>query len=190
MEQLHDLDVLRIESEKAFREVFTQLHTRLCYFATSLLAVDWSAEDVVQEAFVKLWERKADFSNIRSIKSFLYITVRNQCFNINKHQKVVEKHQRFIHTEEIQQPGYDKQSLIEAEVLDKIHQALQQLPQGCRTVMHFSYFEGMRNKDIAARLKVSINTVKTQKKRALHLLRTSINILLLSCLSWMNTNSF
>lgn len=189
MEQPDHLDVLRIEDEKTFGEVFTHLHVRLSYFAQSLLTVDWSAEDVVQEAFVRLWERRKDFDHPGAIKSFLYLTVRNRCFNINKHRKVVEKHRHLIDSPDEFSP-YEEQQIIEAEVLENVHRALQQLPQGCRTVVHFSYFEGLQNKDIAARLKVSINTVKTQKKRALQILRTAINTICCCCLFCLDKNYF
>jgi len=189
MEQLHHLGYLRIKGEKEFREVFEHFHGQLCFFAASLLTIDLHAEDVVQEAFVKLWERKEDFDNIRAIKSFLYLTVRNQCFNINKHQKVVDRYQRLAGREEDLTLD-EKQYMLEAQVLENVFEALQKLPRGYRTVMHFSYFEGLQNKDIAARMKVSVNTVKTQKKRALQILRTSIHTISCWCLSWVGNNSF
>lgn len=189
MEQPDHLDVLCINDEKTFGEVFNHLHARLRYFAASLLTANWSAEDVVQEAFVRLWQRREDFNSMPAIKSFLYLTVRNQCFNINKHQKVVAKHSLLIDGTADFSP-YEQQQIVEAEVLENMHRALQELPQGCRTVMHFSYFEGLQNKDIAARLKVSINTVKTQKKRALQILRTAINMICSGCLFCFDKNYF
>lgn len=65
--------------EKIFRELFEKYHTRLCYFANTLLPFSEGAEDVVQEAFVKLWQKKIDFHSLNAVKTFLYITVKNRC---------------------------------------------------------------------------------------------------------------
>jgi RNA polymerase sigma-70 factor (ECF subfamily) len=154
--------------EQVFRGIFERYHTRLCYFAAALLTTDQDVEDVVQEAFVKLWQRRRHFQDSNSIKAFLYIAVKNRCLNICKHDQVVRKYGDRL---EEGQENDAMSSLVEAEVLENIHQALQKLPLGCRSVLHLSYFEGMKNKAIAEQLHVSINTVKTQKLRGLRLLR-------------------
>ncbi len=69
--------------------------------------------------------------------------------------------------------------MIEAEVLGEVYKALQKLPEGCRKVINLSYFEGLSNQEVADRLNVSINTVKTQKLRALKMLRLSFRYIFL-----------
>lgn len=160
--------------EKIFRKLFERYHTRLCYFAANLLPFPEEAEDVVQEAFVKLWQKKTDFYSLNAIKTFLYIIIKNRCLNIYKHDKVVKKYADLLQDKAGQEDEMDY--LLEAEVLEKVHQALQKLPAGCRNVLHLSYFEGMKNKEVAEHLHVSVNTVKTQKQRALHLLRVILKV--------------
>ena len=155
-------------NEHVFREIFEKYHTRLCYFASTFLATDQDAEDVVQEAFAKLWQRREYFPDLNSIKAFLYITVKNRCLNIYKHGKVVRKYEGSLE-EEWESDAMIR--IIESEVLENVFQALEKLPAGCRNVLHLSYFEGMKHKDIAHHLQVSVNTVKTQKTRGLHLLK-------------------
>jgi RNA polymerase sigma-70 factor (ECF subfamily) len=167
--------------ENAFRAVFEAYHTRLCYFASRLLAGREGAEDVVQEAFVKLWRKRACFAEESSVKAFLYITVRNHCLNLNKHDKVKKKYDDLMQSRP--QPSMVNNDLIEAEVIETVYQALQKLPAGCRSIMELSYFEGMKNSAVAEQLRISVNTVKSQKVRALHLLRillkgTSLLVLL------------
>ncbi len=169
MDEQFYIDCLHKGDEKIFRGIFEKYHARLYYFAVSLLTADQSAEDAVQEAFVKLWQKKEQFHDLNAVKSFLYIAVKNRCLNISKHNKIVRKYSGLLPPGDAGEDGMDY--IIEAEVLENIHQALQQLPAGCRNVLQLSYFEEMKNKDIADHLQVSINTVKTQKKRALHLLR-------------------
>ncbi len=154
--------------ERVFREIFEEYHTRLCYFASTMLATERDAEDVVQEAFVKLWQRREHFADLNSIKAFLYITVKNRCLNIYKHDKVVRKYGS------LQEEAWESDAMIriiESEALENVFRALEKLPKGCRNVLQLSYFEGMKHKDIALHLQVSVNTVKTQKMRGLQLLK-------------------
>lgn len=155
--------------EQVFREIFEKYHTRLCYFASTFLTTGQDVEDVVQETFVKFWQRREHFPDLNSVKAFLYITVKNRCLNIYKHDKVVRKYEGLL------EEGWENDAMtriIESEVLENVFQALEKLPAGCRNVLHLSYFEGMKHKDIANHLQVSVNTVKTQKMRGLHLLKS------------------
>lgn len=160
---------LHYGEKAAFREIFEEYHTRLCYFASKLVPHGVAAEDVVQDTFIKFWERRSEFQSVDSIKAFLYISVKNHCLNLFKHDKVVKKFSNLPHQEVDEEIILNR--MIEAEVFEKVYRALESLPEGCRNVMHLSYFEGMKNQEVADYLHVSINTVKTQKKRGLSLLR-------------------
>jgi len=154
--------------KEAFNHIFNMFYKRVCFFAAGIVSED-AAEDLVQDAFVKLWERRLSFDSLTSIKAFLYLTTKNSCLNTYKHQKVVEKFESY------QAESTDESNiiyrLIEAEVLDEVQQAVQQLPQSYRKVIYLSYFEGLSNQETADYLNVSINTVKTQKVRSLRILR-------------------
>lgn len=172
MSEDKDIAGLQTGDAAAFRAVFDRYWPRMCHFAATMLPDAGDAEDVVQEAFVRLWEHRARFRQDDAVRAFLYTSIRNRCLNIWKHDKVVRKYGQMLGVPR-ERPDAISQ-IIEAEVLDRVHRALELLPAGCRHVLELSYFEGLRNQDIAARLKVSVNTVKTQKKRALHLLRGMI----------------
>ena len=156
------------ESE-AFRKIFEEYHARLCFFASKLLPQGIAPEDVVQDTFIKLWEKRQEFDSIGSIQAFLYISVKNHCLNLFKHDKVVKKFSSLPHQEV--QEEIIMSRIMEAEVLEKVYKALETLPEGCQNVLQLSYFEGLKNREVAAYLRISVNTVKTQKKRALSLLR-------------------
>jgi RNA polymerase sigma-70 factor (ECF subfamily) len=166
-------DVHRCDDE-AFREIYNQYYTRLCFFASRLLPGCSETDDIVQEVFLKLWIKWEDIYDPKSIKAFLYISVKNSCLNSHKHKKVVRKYYKLNNVE----PEEDviASHIVEAEVLQLVHRKLEKMPQGCRNVMQLSYFQGMKDKDIAERLNVSINTVKTQKKRGLSLLRIAFKL--------------
>ena len=76
-------------NEQAFKSLFDEYYQGLCVFASAYLKDNDLSADVVQEAFVKFWNRRRDFDHIVKIKSFLYTIVRNDCLNIVQRQKVV-----------------------------------------------------------------------------------------------------
>jgi RNA polymerase sigma-70 factor (ECF subfamily) len=154
--------------KEAFNHIFNMFYKRVCFFAAGIVNED-AAEDLVQDAFVKLWERRLSFNSLNSIKAFLYLTTKNSCINSYKHQKVVGKFES-RQTESLDEPNIIYR-LIEAEVLEEVQQAVQQLPQSYRKVIYLSYFEGLSNQETADYLNISINTVKTQKVRSLRILR-------------------
>src|ERR1044071_324764 len=74
-------------SDVAFRRIFDTYYKALCYFAAKLLQEKEDAEDMVADAFNKLWQQHDSFESERHIKSFLYLTTRNACLNLLKHKK-------------------------------------------------------------------------------------------------------
>ena len=67
--------------ERAFRTLFEEFYASLCLFATRYLGDREEAADVVQETFLKYWNKHTDFDDYRKIKSFLYVVVRHACLN-------------------------------------------------------------------------------------------------------------
>lgn len=162
------MSAFRNGDEKAFKHVFELFHKRLCIFASGIVDAE-AADDIVQETFVKLWERKENFDNIGAIKAFLYLTIKNTCINVYKHQQVVNKHLETL-TEHLDETNVSHR-IIEAEVANEVHQMIQKLPLGYRQVIYLSYFQEKSNQEVADLLHVSINTVKTQKVRGMKILR-------------------
>jgi RNA polymerase sigma-70 factor (ECF subfamily) len=156
-----------------FEGLFKSYYARLCYFAFGMVGDKTAAEDIAQDAFLKFYARRNDFSNESACKGFLYTTVRNACLNIIRHSNVKEK---FLLTRQ-KDPVEDTQvlnSIIKAEVIGEIYKAIESLPEGCKTVFNMSFLDELKNQEIADKLDVSINTVKTQKARALQLLRLKL----------------
>jgi RNA polymerase sigma-70 factor (ECF subfamily) len=154
--------------------VFRAYYPRLCYFAFTMLESKEMAEDMVQDVFLRLQGRMNDFFAENALKSFLYLAVKNACLNQLKHRAVKEKHAETADLSTSEDP-VALNNLIRAEVYGEVHLALMGLPDGCKRVITLSFFEGMKNEEIARALDLSINTVKTQKKRALQLLRLKMD---------------
>lgn len=152
-------------SHHQLKSLFDLLYLRLCRFADQIISDSATAEDIVQEAFIKFWQRNTEIPDLPAIKTFLYVMVRNACLNHLKHQKVAKK---FAET---QVTEAEDAAVLKAEVWGEVHRAIASLPEGCRNVFKLSYLEGLKNQEVADELKISVNTVKTQKARALALLK-------------------
>ena len=83
---------LKKGNREAFQTVFNSYYDVLCLFAMNYLQEAMDAEDVVQETFIAMWNTRQNFSSDSHVKSFLYLTVKNKCLNLLKHQKVREKY--------------------------------------------------------------------------------------------------
>lgn len=151
--------------------IFRLYYHRLCHFAWQLIQDKSVVEDLVQDVFVYLWDHpEAIKGGEQALQSFLYAAVRHRCYNHVRRQKVQLRYQHLTSTSTAEEASYlDK--VIRAEVVGELSAALGQLPRACREVVHLGYLEGMSNVEIAEHLHISINTVKTQKQRALKTLR-------------------
>jgi RNA polymerase sigma-70 factor (ECF subfamily) len=169
--------------EITIKNLFEAYYPRLCYFAYKMIDIKAVAEDVAQDAFIKYWNRRGDFSNESAAKAYLYTTVKNACLNLLRHTGVERK---YLDRQDKDKTEDEKglNQIIEAEVMGEIHRAVEQLPQGCRQVLKLAFFESLKNEEIASHLGISVNTVKTQKARALQLLRLKLDsgVWLLLCL--------
>ncbi|MGK6352576.1 RNA polymerase sigma-70 factor [Parapedobacter sp. DT-150] len=162
--------------------LFERYYTRLCDFARRFLGDVDAVEDVVQDVFVAYIERSASTSNRpESIRSYLYQSVKNACLNRLRSNKVAERYES-NHESPVIEERHALTAMIHAEVIGEIHQALRQLPEGCRMVIRLGFFEGLNNPQIAHELNISVNTVKSQKQRAVSLLRAYLSPQALSIL--------
>lgn len=156
---------------QAFNFIFDCYYRSVCFFASRLIPANPVAEDITQEAFVRLWEKHNAFDCERSIKAFLYIITRNACLNFLKRGRRDKMHEDcWLH---LLDEAEDPPALFMPSemIMDKLSEAIESLPPECRRVMQLCYIEGLQNKDIAKKLGVSVHTVKNQKARGLVLLK-------------------
>ncbi|WP_111596953.1 RNA polymerase sigma-70 factor [Chitinophaga skermanii] len=156
----------------AFNAFFVEHYKPLCFFATQLLANTGEAEDIVKDAFVKLWHKKADFDHPKSIKSFLYTTTRNACLNYLRHLKVHDHFQAEMqYLDENKRDELVLQQMIRTELMASIYKAIEALPEKRQQVFKMVYMEGLKLDEIAEKLGISVFTVKEHKAKALAQLR-------------------
>ncbi|MCT4602297.1 MAG: RNA polymerase sigma-70 factor [Marinifilum sp.] len=152
-----------------FKKIFDTFYKGLFLFAQKYIAECDVVEDIVQEIFIKLWEKRDTIENTSAVKAFLYIGVKNKALNYFRHQKIVQKYQK----EMIQlksQESFFKNHLIEEETYRLLLQSIKQLPEQTRKVCILS-MNGVKNAQIAEQLDISTSTVKYHKKQAITILQ-------------------
>ena len=165
------------EDAVLFEEIYTTYFPLLYNYAFSITKDRAEAEDAVGDVFLKLWEEKQFRQIEKSVKSYLFKSVYNQCINILQREEVREKYAHYIkHLQYVTEndSDYPLSSLIESELTETIRQAIDKLPPQCRKIFEMSRIEQLTHEEIARQLDVSINTVHMQIKRALGKLRIEL----------------
>lgn len=163
---------IKESDEKAFQALFRAYYPFLCQYATQLLKEPSAAEEIVQELFVRLWEKRKETSIEISVKNYLVRAVKNSCLNHIRHFKIKSDYIQNIQSEKIlyADEEYDAQE----ELIKKIEESIASLPEKRREIFRLSRQEGLKYKEIAAKLNVSVKTVETQMGIALKSLRQKL----------------
>src|SRR5690554_6699322 len=158
---------------RAYELLFKAHYQALCNFANSYLNNLAESEDLVQEVFVKIWDKRHELNVTSSIKSYLFQGVKNSCFNHLKHQKVQRKHKDHLFHQSESSTGSTNQ--LETKQLSiLIEEAIEKMPEKRREIFYLSRHEGLKYQEIADKLNISIKTVETQMGLALKHLRNEL----------------
>jgi RNA polymerase sigma-70 factor (ECF subfamily) len=166
--------LLAQRDEAAFEQMFKTHFKRLHAYAFTILRDEIQAEEMVQQVFFKLWERNENLSLTGSVSSYLYRAVHNESLNYIKHQKVRSNHQLNVAYSMKNEVEHPAKKIMASELEKKIHSALNELPEQCRTIFQMSRFDEMKYREIADKLGISIKTVESQMSKALRLLRVKL----------------
>ena len=169
-QQPHLLSLLNAGDIKAYDFLYKKYYGLIVLYAYKLTNDHAMAEDIVQDIFISIWKNRVQFANDRSIPFYLYRSVRNYYVNHRLHPR-----SRQIEIDEealINYCDYDDPNTLfmEEEIYTFMFEAIDQLPKRCREVM-LKVLEGKKNMEIAVEMSLSIETVKTQKKRGIDILR-------------------
>ena len=149
----------------SFSQLFKNNYSRVKYFAYVLLKSEMDAEDVVQEVFARLWERRNIWlNNEREFDSYLLIMTRNIVLNIYKHEQVRQEYMEYHMVKSVPSPiDYDFfERFHYREMLGIIYSVLAAIPDRRRRVFELSRFHGKSHKEIAAIMGISVHTVERQ----------------------------
>lgn len=163
-------------SEMAFERFFRTYFKSLYAYAFTMLQDEIMAEEIVQQVFYKIWEKKEQFSIHTSVKAFLYKAVYNECLNYLKHQKHRDEHHDYlVHINRNRVSDDNAAMRVELNELQSgLQTALSELPEQCRTIFYMSRFDGLKYREIAERMGLSIKTIEAQMGKALKVLREKL----------------
>lgn len=158
--------------ERGFNYFFNTLYPALLYYAFRIIQDKPAAKDIVEESFIKIWERHQTFSHAKVIKSWLYTTVHNGCIDWQKNQSnATERQEELAHLQKDNTETHAMQEMIRAEVTSEIYNAITDLPPKCQKVFKLLYIEGKTLKQAAQEMELSINTIKNHRAHGLMLLK-------------------
>jgi RNA polymerase sigma-70 factor (ECF subfamily) len=164
-----------------YREVFYRYHGRLVLYANKFLNDIELSRDVVQEVVFNIWKNPEVLLSDYSIKSYLFKSVKNGALNNLRHLKVIYNTTDEL-THDPNRPDYNTfneendplTSLLEVELLEKVEDIINNLPEKCRIVFKLSRQEQLKNKEIAEQLGVSVKMVEKQMTKALKVFRKEL----------------
>lgn len=168
------LETIQAGNESAFEMIFRTYYQPLCRYAYSFLDDKEEAEEVVQSAFITVWEKRKSIDIQISLKSYLYRMVRNACLNVIKHEKIKQQH--VAHELAVTDASYESVSekVNATELESKITEAMKALPEQCRIVFQLSRFEELKYQEIADQLQISVKTVENHMGKALKIMREKL----------------
>jgi len=174
-------DRIKSGDQKALETLFSIYFPRLNDFARNVVKDDVISQDIVQEVFVKVWEKRFEIETI-NLEAFLFKLVRNRCIDYIKYLKVVNNRMqemqlssKYEELYRIDFVGDEPYVLIEQELKQKIEKTIESLPDRCREVFILSRMNGLKNKEIAEKLGISIKNVERHLTRALQTFRANFS---------------
>lgn len=159
--------------KQSFELLFKSHYAPLCSFANNYIKDKDDCEEIVQTFFLKLWERKSEIDINTSIKNYMFSSVRNSCLNYIKHQKIKASYQtEILYTNNLNDNIYE--NFLEVDLIHKIEKIIAELPDKRREIFILSREQGLKYREIADKLQISIKTVETQMGHALKDLRDKL----------------
>ena len=175
---------IRLGKEEAFDYIFRKYYKTLVIHASRYVHVQDTAQSLVQDCFVKFWEKRLELTNIEDIHSYLFFMVRNKCIDHLRENK-----------QRRQIPIGERSEFTDNEVVEKIDaddlsthlwQTIACLPERCRLAFEYSRIDGLTYFQIAQKMGISDKAVEALISRGLKILRSKLvdflGILLLLCL--------
>jgi len=152
-----------------FENLFKTHFQHLCNFAQNYVSDFETSKEIVQDVFIKLWENKTQIDLKKSIKSYLFTSVKNRCLNYIRDNKKFRSN-----VLDVDIADYDisfEETEENTEIEKKVKETLEKLPEKCRQIFELSRFENLKYKEIAAKLNLSQKTVEAQMSKALKIFR-------------------
>tara|TARA_R110002049_G_scaffold306103_1_gene504015 strand:+ start:5036 stop:5614 length:579 start_codon:yes stop_codon:yes gene_type:complete len=171
------IKLLKEDGAKAFELLYKLYYQRLFHLAKNYIGNEEDAKEIIQELFLKLWNRRDLLNKINN--SYLFTLTKNACLDYLKSKKIKIEYSKNYYDKQLSDPisfieNEVASKLLEKELDIKIKESIAMLPEKCRVVFMKSRFEGMKNKEIAEDMCISKRTVDTHIHLALRHMRLQL----------------
>ncbi|WP_430816752.1 RNA polymerase sigma-70 factor [Carboxylicivirga sp. RSCT41] len=150
---------------KSFEYFFQRTYPRLLNYACLFIENRETAEDIVQDAFINMWNKRHEVMPDKSAEALMFKSVRNRCLNYLRNHKTYISHINSAKIENLQFLSHydflgEEEEALEELLLKELDNALESLPEKCRQVFVLSKIDGVKQQDIANQLGISIKAVE------------------------------
>lgn len=151
------------DDQLAYKELFCRFQPRLHSFVTSIVHSREAAEEIVSDTFIRIWEKRKTLDHIHNLKLYLYVAAKNLSLNyLRKNEKFQMLELNELKVEMGSVDLNPQQMMMSAETMNKINEAIRQLPPKCKIIFRLVKEDGLRQKEVAELLHISARTVENQ----------------------------
>ena len=169
---------IAIEDEMAFTQLYLRFGKKLIHFSMSLVRSKEIAEELVEDVFVKLWANRSHINEIENLTVYLYVAVKNKSLNVlsQKARELITAPFDYLDAPpgEFAADPYDL--MITSEMMASMHQAIDDLPPRCKMIFKLIREDGLRYKEVADILNISVNTIDVQMAIAVKKICAALHI--------------
>jgi RNA polymerase sigma-70 factor (ECF subfamily) len=160
---------LSISNKNAFEKLFRSEYEPLCRFMLSLTRNKEESEELAQEVFYRLWIKRKKLKITDSIQSYLRTSARNLWIEQGRHLQVKQKYADSA--KQTKHHTTPESLLMDKEYETLFDKTIEELPERCRKVFNLSRNEGLKYREIAEKLAISVKTVEADMHKTLSALR-------------------
>lgn len=167
-------DSIKKGNIKAYEALFRAYYKPLIIYSERIVNDHDDANEVVQDIFMKLWEKRKTLEIRSSVSSYLYRAVYNNSLQLLKRKKLELKYKQYKlhHKDNSVNPSNE---MIATELNHKIGLLFEQLPENCRIIFKLNRYDGMKYREVAEHLSISIKTVEANMTKALKYFREHLS---------------
>jgi len=159
----------------AYKELFLLYHSRLVGFSSSIIGSKECAEEIVSDVFLKIWINRKTLTRVANFHLYIYVITKNlsiNCFLKHKREKSFSLDETVVEFQSIYLDP--EQRMISAEMLKRVREAIEDLPRKCQLIFKLIKEDGLKYKEVAELLNLSLKTVENQMTIALRKIGQSI----------------
>ena len=159
---------------KAFEELFRKYYSLLCNYAFKYLRDMDKCEEIIQDLFYTVWDKRGEIKIQTSVKSYLYRSVYNNSINYLKHRSIEYRYRQHVMESDNNTSPEVTNEIFADELSEIIENTLNELPERSRTIFNLNRFEGLKYHEIAEKLSLSVKTIEANMSKALKLFRKNL----------------